>query len=913
MNIVDVEASANNLQRDVGLTAEYMVSFADIPLFEQHLGCKIVVLYRDRSKKGYSFFQTSELPHDRTIFIYLQKNHYYGVKNVKALLGSEYFCKFCYATYSRKMGHKCVYHCNVCLDAECYKRSEDKLTRCMDCQRLCRSRYCYDAHKRQMGSVEGSSLCSRAFYCRNCNKVFDIPLSGRMKHKCAEPRCKLCGETIDSSHDHQCFIQPLPVKEPCEKLIFYDFECHQETGKHVANFICCMDFKGDTWTAAGEVCVKHFFTRFRNKKFSGYTFVVHNAKGYDSYLLLNYLVKQGVTPTIIAQGSKVMCFTDDAFNQRFIDSLCFLPMRLAAMPRAMGFATEIKGHFPHRFNIPENQGYVGPYPAPEFYDVDYMLRKDRDEFYRWYETVKDGVFDFAKEIELYCVNDVKILRNACMIFRREILDNSNVDPFSCITIASVCLKIFRTRFLARNTVAIPPLDLCINRQKTFSTPAIQWLEFLMRSQNIHIQHALNGGEVWFGRYAVDGYYEAGDGSGNVFEFLGCFYHGCSKCFAPHVQHPLYKDMSYGEVRERTQDRIQYLKHTHKVQVTVLWEHEWLVMRKSDDVVKCFLKSFDIPERLNPRDALFGGRTNALHLHYVAQPGEKIEYYDFTSLYPFVNKTKTYPVGHPTIIFKDFEPLENYFGIFRIKVLPPRGLWMPVLPFRVGGKLLFPLCRECVIAGMSNCQHSDAERALTSTWSSIEVLKALELGYTVIRIFEVWHFPASSSELFSGYIKMFLKTKQESSGYPAWVKNGDDEREYIRLYSQREGIVLQPENITQNPAKRSVAKLALNSLWGKLCQRADRLNTTLVSEPEAFLQFMFSEMYNVSNFTFVTDDVAMIQWRYADQRCLDPGNSNVFIGLFTTAYARLELYNVMEKLQRRVLYTDTDYRFCLSRW
>ncbi|KAK1792083.1 hypothetical protein P4O66_001863 [Electrophorus voltai] len=43
------------------------------------------------------------------------------------------------------------------------------------------------------------------------------------------------------------------------------------------------------------------------------------------------------------------------------------------------------------------------------------------------------------------------------------------------------------------------------------------------------------------------------------------------------------------------------------------------------------------ERLNPRDALFGGRTNALQLYYTAQPGGRIDYYDFTSLYPYVDK------------------------------------------------------------------------------------------------------------------------------------------------------------------------------------------------------------------------------------------------------------------------------------
>ncbi|XDV16499.1 hypothetical protein PO909_016187 [Leuciscus waleckii] len=47
-------------------------------------------------------------------------------------------------------------------------------------------------------------------------------------------------------------------------------------------------------------------------------------------------------------------------------------------------------------------------------------------------------------------------------------------------------------------------------------------------------------------------------------------------------------------------------------------------------------------------------------------------------------TKTYPIGHPKIIFKDFEEIENYFGLIKAEVLPPHGLYHPVLPYRCGG-------------------------------------------------------------------------------------------------------------------------------------------------------------------------------------------------------------------------------------
>ena len=39
--------------------------------------------------------------------------------------------------------------------------------------------------------------------------------------------------------------------------------------------------------------------------------------------------------------------------------------------------------------------------------------------------------------------------------------------------------------------------------------------------------------------------------------------------------------------------------------------------------------------LNTRDALYGGRTESMVLHYKIGEGETIQYYDVMSLYPYV--------------------------------------------------------------------------------------------------------------------------------------------------------------------------------------------------------------------------------------------------------------------------------------
>ena len=122
--------------------------------------------------------------------------------------------------------------------------------------------------------------------------------------------------------------------------------------------------------------------------------------------------------------------------------------------------------------------------------------------------------------------------------------------------------------------------------------------------------------------------------------------------------------------------------------------------------------------------------------------------DVTSLYPWVNKTQVYPVYHPEIITQPRQSLEEYFGLATVDILPPAHLFHPVLPVRHGGKLTFPLCMTCVkeeqakplLERSAICHHTPSQRRLRGTWCTPELEKAVEKGYTLLKIHEVWHFP-----------------------------------------------------------------------------------------------------------------------------------------------------------------------------
>jgi len=88
---------------------------------------------------------------------------------------------------------------------------------------------------------------------------------------------------------------------------------------------------------------------------------------------------------------------------RFIDSMSFFQMPLSAFPKTFGLTELKKGYFPHKFNLPENQWYVGPVPAIDYYMPESMAPDARQDFEKWHKDQCDMeiVFDFQKELVAY--------------------------------------------------------------------------------------------------------------------------------------------------------------------------------------------------------------------------------------------------------------------------------------------------------------------------------------------------------------------------------------------------------------------------------------------------------------------------------------------------------------------------------
>ena len=357
--------------------------------------------------------------------------------------------------------------------------------------------------------------------------------------------------------------------------------------------------------------------------------------------------------------------------------------------------------------------------------------------------------------------------------------------------------------------------------------------------------------------------------------------------------------------ERFEAKYEFLKSLG-YNVEVKWSCEWNFEKVENEEIVEFLSRLNLSKPLSPKDAFKGGRTNAFRLYYQIKGGEKIKHIDVTSLYPTVNKKDTYMLGHPEIILKDFKDPREYFGFVKCTVKAPPNDRFPVLPGTYGGKLVFTLCTKCAIdKNQTFCDHEGAERHLEGTWATPELHDALENGYQVVSISEVWHWEQKQTGFFAKYIDTFLKIKMEASGWPSWCVTEEQKDEYIQEVFRKEGIRLDKTKISVNPGLKAIAKLMLNSFWGKFGMRDNLTKTEFIHKPVKFYKLMRSKQRKVHDIHTVTEECVMVTSSAEEDFNEGNNTSNIAIAAFTTSYARLRLLDMMRKLDERVLYTDTD--------
>ncbi|KAL4096398.1 hypothetical protein QTP88_021360 [Uroleucon formosanum] len=410
--------------------------------------------------------------------------------------------------------------------------------------KYCYNQECLDNHE---------YLCLYVYKCIDCSKL----LFRDREHKSGYSKCRNCLEEV-KINEHQCHMQRRLALG--EKYLFFDYETQQETGTHIANKIIAHDFEGNKIIFdTNEKFCKHVIS----DEYRGYTLIAHYAKGYDSQFILKYLVDNTLKPFTIYNGTKLMLLQIKYLSIRIIDSSNFIQGPLSSFPKTFGLKELKKGYFPHLFNTVENQNYIGILPDKKYYRVETMKTENKIEFEKWNnEKINENyLFNFKEELVAYCNSDVDILRRGCLKLRKQFLDIANIDPFCYTTIAGVCMRIYRSKYLLEDTTAV--LDK--EKNESYSKQSITWLQ---NFNTKNISHALNGD-----RETIN-----------------------------NINHETMDDLY-----QKTIEKGTAIKNAG-YNIVEQWECDLI-----NSIIYKKMKKADIADPINPRDAFFGGRTNATKL------------------------------------------------------------------------------------------------------------------------------------------------------------------------------------------------------------------------------------------------------------------------------------------------------------
>lgn len=298
-----------------------------------------------------------------------------------------------------------------------------------------------------------------------------------------------------------------------------------------------------------------------------------------------------------------------------------------------------------------------------------------------------------------------------------------------------------------------------------------------------------------------------------------------------------------------------------------------------------------------KEALYGGKTDVRVLHREWSQ-EQVDqgtfgcYVDVQSMYPFVQYTYPMPCGVP--YWKNFngnDPIDLDFlksciGIVECDIQPTRYLHHPI----IGGK--DPITHKYVF---------DLNPKKRIIITSVELQLALQHGYKVTRLYKALLFHEQEI-LFKSYVQKFLKIKLEASGIPnvEWAT-------FVRKHWDLLGIKLAQVNILRNEGLRSMAKLMLNSLWGKLGQDPNLPHTVFIDNPDTYKDLLQKEYRGEISLKYdseVSKNKRILS--YTDsQGKIDLQNKNVVTAAFVAAYGRIHLWTTLHTLGERVLYHDTD--------
>ena len=316
-----------------------------------------------------------------------------------------------------------------------------------------------------------------------------------------------------------------------------------------------------------------------------------------------------------------------------------------------------------------------------------------------------------------------------------------------------------------------------------------------------------------------------------------------------------------------------------------------------------------------KDCYYGGNTNLRRVWLKMSDEQKaaggeIRARDVVSLYPSAMYNRVFPTGKLTLheFTPDNQPSEEFImqseGAMRCwirwpKTRPPP--FHPVLRTVRDGKLC--------------CSLEEPTEASTHTMAMIHA--AVEQGYEIGDV--EWMIVAEEpiTVLFNEYIAKFLALKTLNGGLPDSLKKDMSDEfamEWLRRARETSGMEVDASNAEElrasfkkNSGLKSLAKLLLNSLYGKFGESPFRNTTTFASAPDEIDALMEGSNEFVGVF-HTNEAMTGVVTRNTAYPTTPLKTASVLIAAYVTDYGAITLNKGLERLGENVLYHDTDSIF-----
>ncbi|KAI1287862.1 hypothetical protein HDE_09793 [Halotydeus destructor] len=190
-------------------------------------------------------------------------------------------------------------------------------------------------------------------------------------------------------------------------------------------------------------------------------------------------------------------------------------------------------------------------------------------------------------------------------FRKEFQRITDIDPTTrCFTLPGIGQEIFRSKQLVKHTIGVTPVNSYQITRDSLKCRA--WLDTIEEFENIKIKR-----EYKLGNFYADGYDPS---SQTVFEFWGCYYHGCRCIFKDSEAMVTGLNQPVHQLRKRVEDKLAYYGR-RGLKIVQLWEHDFeqlnLDMAGMSQRYVRYLEKMRNGNHCNIRDAFFGGRTDEI--------------------------------------------------------------------------------------------------------------------------------------------------------------------------------------------------------------------------------------------------------------------------------------------------------------